>query len=81
MWPTLTIGVVFTETQVYYRYTPQKLHTFLPLFIYPPTVGKFPWFEIFSADFGWKPPVFPWFAWLEIFFKFIPDFPDRWEPC
>ena len=50
MSPILTIGVVFTETP-----TSQKPSTFLLLFIYPPTVGKFPWFEIFSPDFpDWK---------------------------
>ena len=66
MLPALTIGVVFTETPIYYRYTSQKPCTFL-LFIDPPTAGKlFP-------DFGRKTPVFPW---LENVFKI---FPDRWE--
>ena len=29
-----------------------------------------PWFDIFSPDFGWKPPVVPWFPWLKKVFKF-----------
>ena len=53
MWPPLTIGVVFAKTPIYYRYyTPTHSHTkkpctFLLLFTYLSTVGKFPWLEFF----------------------------------
>ena len=78
MWPALSIRVVFIETPINYRYTSQKPCIFLLLFIYPLTVGIFPWFEIFFPDFGWKTfCFFPWFPWLEKVFKI---FPDQWEP-
>ena len=34
----------------------------------------------FFPEFGWKPPVFLWFPWLEKVFKNFLHFPDRWEP-
>ena len=95
MWLPITFGALFTETPIYYRYTPQKqnlptqphqkagtiIYMSLLLLIYLPTVGNFPWFENLFPDFGWKPPIFPWFPWLEKVVKIFPDFPDQWEPC
>ena len=53
-------------------YTSQKPCTFLLLFIYPPTVGKCPRFEIFSFILAEKPR-------FSLTVKVFKIFPDRWE--
>ena len=78
MWPPHTIGVVVTETPIYYRYTSQK--KVLKRFFFKngfeknfPALKNFLWFWL-------KNPIFSWFPWLEKVFKISPDFPDRREP-
>ena len=48
MWPTLTIGVVFTETPTYYRYTSQKPCTFLLFLSIHPLLENFPDLKFFA---------------------------------
>ena len=70
MWPPLTIGVVFTETPIYYRYT------YFPK-VKPPHLKSFFFLRLKVWKWFWKK--FPDFKFPLILAEnppFSPDFPD-----
>ena len=86
MWPQLPLGSCLQKHQLLQIHfpkvkhphvaTPNAMYTSTTFYLFI-TVEKFPWFEKFSPNYGWKLPGFPW---LENVFKNLPDFSDRWKP-
>ena len=75
MWPALTIGVVFTETPIYYRYTSQTPCTFLLFLSIHPLLENVPDLKFFALILAEKTLFFHDFPDWKVF-KIFPDFPD-----